>query len=84
MKKGGNIMAKAMVLITAEPGRDREVAGQVKSIQGVENVYLTAGRYDVVAEVQAPDDDSMLSLTYDKIRVIDGIRDTHTMFCLKV
>ncbi len=77
-------MAKAIVLITADPGKDREVAGQVKNIQGVENVYLAAGRYDVVAEVQTPDDDSMLSLTYDKIRVIEGIRDTHTMFCLKV
>jgi hypothetical protein len=29
-------------------------------------------------------DASMLSVTYDKIRVIGGIKDTHTMFCLKV
>jgi DNA-binding Lrp family transcriptional regulator len=77
-------MAKAIVLITASPGIDREVAGQVKQIEGVENVYLTAGRFDIVAEVQAPDDAGMLSVTYDKIRVISGIRDTHTMFCLKV
>ena len=39
---------------------------------------------DIVAEVQTPDDARMLSVTYDKIRVIGGIRDTHTMFCLKV
>jgi len=77
-------MAKAIVLITANPGLDREVAGQVKKIEGVENVYLTAGRFDIVAEIQAPDDASMLSVTYDKIRVIGGIKDTHTMFCLKV
>jgi len=77
-------MAKGIVLITADPGRDREVANKVKEIQGVENVYLAAGHFDVVAEAQAPDDASMLSLTYDKIRVIDGIRETHTMFCLKV
>ncbi|MBW1754492.1 MAG: Lrp/AsnC ligand binding domain-containing protein [Deltaproteobacteria bacterium] len=77
-------MAKAIVLITADPGRDREVAGNVKKVEGVENVYLTAGRYDVVAEVKAPDDGSMLALTYDKVRIIDGIRETHTMFCLKV
>ncbi|MFC1812141.1 Lrp/AsnC family transcriptional regulator [Thermodesulfobacteriota bacterium] len=77
-------MAKSIVLITAEPGKDREVANKVKEIEGVGNVYLAAGRYDVVAEVQAPDDATMLSLTYDKIRVIGGIRDTHTMFCLPV
>jgi DNA-binding Lrp family transcriptional regulator len=77
-------MVRAIVLITADPGRDREVANNVKKIDGVENVYLTAGRYDVVAEFQAPDDVSMLSLTYDRVRVIDGIRETHTMFCLPV
>ncbi len=77
-------MAKAIVLITSNPGIDREVASQVKEIEGVENVYLAAGRFDIVAEVQTPDDASMLSVTYDKIRVIGGIRDTHTMFCLKV
>ncbi|MBW2238359.1 MAG: Lrp/AsnC ligand binding domain-containing protein [Deltaproteobacteria bacterium] len=77
-------MAKAIILITADPGRDREVAGNVKKIKGIDNVYLAAGRYDVVAEAHAPDDESMLSLTYDSVRTIDGIRDTHTMFCLKV
>ena len=77
-------MAKSIVLITAEPGKDREVANKIKKVEGVENVYLAAGRYDVVAEVQAPDDASMLSLTYDKIRIIGGIRDTHTMFCLPI
>ena len=53
-------MAKAIILITSDPGKDREVAGKIKEIQGVENVYLAAGRYDVVAEVQTPDDASML------------------------
>ena len=77
-------MTKAIVLIKANPGVDRDVAGQIKKIQGVENVYLAAGRFDIVVEVQTSDDAGMLSVTYDKIRVIDGIRDTHTMFCLKV
>jgi DNA-binding Lrp family transcriptional regulator len=77
-------MAKAIVLIKSNPGFDREVAGQIKEIEGVENVYLAAGRFDIVAEVQTSDDAGMLSVTYDKIRVIGGIRDTHTMFCLKV
>jgi len=77
-------MVKAIILITSDPGKDREVAGKIKEIQGVMNVYLAAGRYDVVAEVQAADDASMLSLTYDNVRIISGIRNTHTMFCLPV
>ena len=77
-------MATAIILVTSDPGRDREVAGNIKKVKGVENVYLAAGRYDVVVEAHAPDDDSMLSLTYDSVRTIDGIRETHTMFCLKI
>jgi len=77
-------MAKAIILIKSEPGKDREVAGKIKKIKGVENVYLAAGRYDVVAEIQTLDDASMLSLAYDKVRIIKGIRETQTMFCLPV
>ena len=77
-------MAKAIILIISDPGKDREVAGKIKEIEGVKNVYLAAGRYDVVAEVETPDDASMLSLAYDNVRVISGIRETHTMFCLPV
>ena len=77
-------MAKAVVLITSEPGMDRDIAAQINEIQEVQSVYLVTGLYDIVAEVQATDDASMISLAYDKIRPIDGIRETHTMFCLKV
>jgi DNA-binding Lrp family transcriptional regulator len=77
-------MSKAIVLITSYPGKDREVANNLKNVEGVGDVYLAAGRYDVVAEIQAPDDASMLSLIYDKIRKIDNIKKTHTMFCLKI
>jgi len=77
-------MSKAIVLITSYPGKDREVANNLKKVEGVGDVYLAAGRYDVVAEVQAPDDAGMLALIYDKIRRIDNIKKTHTMFCLKV
>ena len=77
-------MAKAVVLITSEPGMDRDIAAQIKTIQGVENVYLVTGLYDIVANVQAPDHESMVALAYDNIRVIEGIRETHTMFCLEV
>lgn len=77
-------MTKAIILINSDPGKDREVAGKIKEITGVENVYLAAGLYDVVAEVRVEDDASMLSLAYDNVRVISGIRDTHTMICLPV
>jgi len=77
-------MAKALVLISVEPGQDRAVANQVKEVKGVKKVYLVAGLFDVVAEVEAPDDAALLALVYDKIRVIADIRETQTLFCLPV
>jgi DNA-binding Lrp family transcriptional regulator len=50
----------------------------------VKQVYLVSGVFDVVAEIQAADAAGVLALVYDKIRPIDDIRETQTMFCLKV
>jgi DNA-binding Lrp family transcriptional regulator len=77
-------MVQAIVLITAEPGRDRSVAARVKALAEVKQVYLVSGVYDVAAEIQAADADAVLALVYDKIRPIEDIRETQTMFCLKV
>jgi DNA-binding Lrp family transcriptional regulator len=77
-------MVQALVLITAEPGRDRSVAAKVKGLGEVKQVYLVSGLYDVVAEIQGADTGAVLALVYDKIRAIEDIRETQTMFCLKV
>jgi DNA-binding Lrp family transcriptional regulator len=77
-------MVQALVLISAEPGRDRSVATKVKALGEVKQVYLVSGVYDVVAEIQAADAVAVLALVYDKIRAIEDIRETQTMFCLKV
>ena len=77
-------MVQAMVLISAEPGRDREVAKKLKVLGEVKQVYLVSGVFDVVAEIQATDAEGALALVYDKIRPIEDIRETQTMFCLKV
>jgi DNA-binding Lrp family transcriptional regulator len=77
-------MVQALVLISAEPGRDREVAKKLKGLAEVKQVYLVSGVFDVVAEIQAADAAGILALVYDKIRPIDDIRETQTMFCLKV
>ena len=41
-------MAKAIVLIKANPGVDREVAGQIKKIEGVENLLSVSNSYDLI------------------------------------
>ena len=77
-------MALAIVLISAEPGKDRKVANELKKVKGVEKAFLVSGLYDVVARVQGASTEEILSLVYDKIRPITGLKSSHTMFVLEV
>jgi len=77
-------MATAIVLIQAEPGKDREVANKVKKVKGTEGVSLVSGLYDVVATVKAETAEAILAIVYDKIRPIPGVISSHTMFSMEV
>ncbi len=76
-------MATAIVLINADPGKDRAVAQGLKKIKGVEGVYLVSGLYDVVATVRGGSAEEILATVYDKIRPLGGVRSSHSMFCLE-
>ncbi len=77
-------MALAIVLISAEPGKDRKVASEVKKLKGVEKAFLVSGLFDVVARVQRASSEEILALVYDKIRPIPGVKSSQTMFALEV
>ena len=77
-------MAMAIVLISAEPGKDRKVAGELKKLKGVEKAFLVSGLYDVVATVRAGSAEDILALVYDKVRQISGVKNSQTMFALEV
>ena len=77
-------MALAIVLIAAEPGKDRKVAIEVKKLKGVEKAFLVSGLYDVVARVHGGSAEEILAIIYDKIRPIPGVKNSQTMFALEV
>ena len=45
---------------------------------------LTAGSFDLLVEVVVADDEELLELLNDKIRAIDGVRDTQTFMYLRI
>ncbi len=77
-------MTTAIVLVTADPGKDRAVAQGLKKIKGVEGVCLVSGLYDIMATVRGESSEEVLGTVYDKIRGLAGVRGSHTMFCLEV
>lgn len=76
-------MAMAIILINADPGKDRKVAQALNKIKGVGGICLVSGLYDVVATIRGSHAEEILATVYDKVRGLAGIRSSHTMFCLE-
>ena len=74
---------QAMIGLTVE-GDTRKVADAVAAFEEVVYVVLTAGSLDVLVEVVVEDDEHLLDLLNNKIRAIDGVRDTETFLYLRI
>jgi len=77
------LATQAMVGITVS-GDVRDVAAAVSANHEAEYVLITAGRYDVLAEVICEDNDALLELVNDRIRSIDGVASTEVFSILKM
>jgi DNA-binding Lrp family transcriptional regulator len=51
---------------------------KIRGISGVVEIHEVLGPYDIVAEVEAVDMDSILHILRQEIRVILGVRNTVT------
>jgi Lrp/AsnC family transcriptional regulator for asnA, asnC and gidA len=60
------------------------VADKLTSLEEVDYVVITAGTYDLLAEVVAESDDHLLALISGKIRTIENVVATETFMYLKL
>ncbi|MGH8825804.1 MAG: Lrp/AsnC family transcriptional regulator [Jiangellaceae bacterium] len=60
------------------------VADALAEIPDVDYVVITAGSFDLIAEVVCEDDDHLLDLLSSHIRVLDGVVATETFVYLKL
>ena len=77
------LSTQAMVGITVL-GDVRAVAAAVADLVEAEYVLITAGRFDVLAEVLCEDNDALLTLVNDRILQIDGVASTEVSPVLKM
>ena len=77
------LSTQAMVGITVS-GDVRTVAAAVADLVEAEYVLITAGRFDVLAEVLCEDNDALLTLVNDRILQIDGVASTEVSPVLKM
>ena len=74
---------QAMLGIKAE-GRLDPIVEALGAMAEVDYVVVTAGSFDVLAEVVCEDDDHLLTLLEDRIRTIPGVRATESFVYLKL
>ena len=65
-------------------GDVRLVADKVAAIEEANYVVMTAGSFDIIAEVIAEDDNALVHLLNDAIRSIPGVTEVETFLYLKL
>ena len=68
----------AFVLIEVLPGKAREVAKAIATLDGVASSYSVTGPYDVIVTLKVPDLRTLGELVSEKIQVVDGVSTTFT------
>jgi Lrp/AsnC family transcriptional regulator for asnA, asnC and gidA len=64
-------------------GDATKVAEAIGAIPAADYVVLTAGTYDILAEVVCEDDDDLIEIG-SRLRAIDGVRSVETLVYLKL
>lgn len=65
-------------------GDSRIVARALGDIPAVDYVVLTAGSFDILAEIVCENDDELIELLNERIRRIEGVQATETFVYLKL
>lgn len=81
MQLGFHRQAMVGVRVT---GDVREVADALAGIDAVAYVVVTAGGYDLLAEVVCEDDDGLVELLHGRIRSLPGVASTETFLYLRL
>ncbi|HEX6487043.1 MAG TPA: Lrp/AsnC family transcriptional regulator [Nocardioidaceae bacterium] len=74
---------QAMIGITAQ-GELEPIADQLAKLDEVDYVVITAGSFDLLAEVVCESDEHLLEVLSHRIRTIEGVVSTETFMYLKL
>jgi len=72
-------METAYVLMSCEIGTEHDLLLQLKKIDGIKDVTITYGDYDLVVETETENESKMNELISAKIRKLEKIRSTVTL-----
>ncbi len=71
-------MTKAIIMINTDVGKEDEIMEKLYELPEVKDVFLVYGIHDIIAIVEADTMDQLRSLITEKIRQMDGVKNTLT------
>ena len=71
--------AIALVLISTEPGRERDVVIMLEAMPEVSEAMVLFGEYDAYCKISVDDFSELSKLILQQIRTLDGVVDTTTL-----
>lgn len=71
-------MVKAFIFIRAYPNKIDKVSLSIARLEGVKEVYVITGEYDILVKVEAKDFLEVSRLVRERVLPIDGIVHTTT------
>jgi len=69
----------AYVSVKVDPGKEYDVAQEIGKIDGIAEAALTYGFSDILLKVNVESIEALNELVFNKIRKIQGIKDTQTV-----
>ncbi|EMA68946.1 AsnC family transcriptional regulator [Halorubrum aidingense JCM 13560] len=72
----------AFVGLRVEQGREEDALDRLRDIDGVREIHLTTGEWDVILRVVAEDTERLRELMFDRIAEMDGFSRSQTMIIL--
>lgn len=70
---------KTFVLCKLTPGKEQTAVRTIRAIEGVNEVYMVFGGWDMILSAESDTVDKLSSLIVSRIRAVDGVAATETL-----
>lgn len=67
------------MLCKLAPGKEQKAIAKIRGIDGVTEVFMTFGGWDVILSAEAETIDKLSSLVVGSVRGVDGVASTETL-----
>lgn len=76
-------MARAFIMVKIDTGHAEEVRQDIAGYDGVADVHVVAGEYDLIVEAETSEVYDLMHTVATEVRGLPAVADTKTYICLE-